>query len=192
MRAAFLVGFGSSNDGSTRRGVLQWDDFECVNIAYQLRRTLLLVTPDPNNPKPHLRMLSTSYSSSLSPFRVISPSSHFTDGPNKPRLKRNQTNSGAFGSRDMESRLFKSLLDEMGVEWWDVSFDCFSALGWQILDPISRRGFLLVRRLLWRMLEVPADRTKPLGSRSLRGSRSPTSSLIYLHILPSSAHLLSP
>lgn len=43
------------------------------------------------------------------------------DGPDKPRNKRGQTNYGGFGTRDKHSRQFKELLDQCGLEWWNVS-----------------------------------------------------------------------
>jgi Holliday junction resolvase YEN1 len=43
------------------------------------------------------------------------------DGPAKPGYKRNQRVAGGFGTSDSRSRQFKELLDEMGLEWWNVS-----------------------------------------------------------------------
>lgn len=43
------------------------------------------------------------------------------DGPDKPLFKRNQKVGGSFGVSDSRSRLFKELLDECGLEWWNVS-----------------------------------------------------------------------
>jgi len=43
------------------------------------------------------------------------------DGPAKPGYKRNQRVGGSFGTSDTRSRQFKELLDEMGLEWWNVS-----------------------------------------------------------------------
>ena len=43
------------------------------------------------------------------------------DGPAKPGYKRNQRVGGSFGTSDTRSRQFKELLDEMGMEWWNVS-----------------------------------------------------------------------
>jgi len=44
------------------------------------------------------------------------------DGPKKPGYKRNQKVAGGFGTSDTRSRQFKELLDEMGLEWWNVSW----------------------------------------------------------------------
>lgn len=43
------------------------------------------------------------------------------DGPEKPKMKRNQKTTGHFGTNDKASRDFKRLLDEMGLEYWNVS-----------------------------------------------------------------------
>lgn len=43
------------------------------------------------------------------------------DGPDKPGRKRNQRVGGSFGTSDARSRQFKELLDECGLEWWNVS-----------------------------------------------------------------------
>jgi hypothetical protein len=43
------------------------------------------------------------------------------DGPDKPRFKRGQRVGGSFGVSDAKSRQFKELLDECGLEWWNVS-----------------------------------------------------------------------
>ena len=42
------------------------------------------------------------------------------DGPDKPGFKRNQRIAGGFGTSDSRSREFKALLDELGLEWWNV------------------------------------------------------------------------
>lgn len=47
--------------------------------------------------------------------------SHFTDGPQKPSVKRNKHVTGNFGVNDGYSRKFKDLLDVCGLEWWNVS-----------------------------------------------------------------------
>jgi hypothetical protein len=44
------------------------------------------------------------------------------DGPYKPAMKRGNKVGGRFGRGDRESQQFKLLLDEMGLEYWDVSF----------------------------------------------------------------------
>jgi hypothetical protein len=46
-----------------------------------------------------------------------------TDGPHKPSQKRNQYVSGRFGTGDHQSKQFKDLLDECGLEWWNVSLE---------------------------------------------------------------------
>lgn len=43
------------------------------------------------------------------------------DGPYKPAMKRGNKVGGRFGRGDRESQQFKLLLDEMGLEYWDVS-----------------------------------------------------------------------
>lgn len=43
------------------------------------------------------------------------------DGPHKPTMKRGNKVGGRFGRGDRESLQFKLLLDEMGLEYWDVS-----------------------------------------------------------------------
>jgi hypothetical protein len=45
----------------------------------------------------------------------------FSDGPNKPAVKRNQRVKGRFGTSDGYSIQFKRLLDACGLEWWNVS-----------------------------------------------------------------------
>ncbi|EIW69500.1 hypothetical protein TREMEDRAFT_39085 [Tremella mesenterica DSM 1558] len=42
------------------------------------------------------------------------------DGPNKPSQKRNQNITGQFGTADHRSKQFKALLDECGLEWWNI------------------------------------------------------------------------
>jgi Holliday junction resolvase YEN1 len=44
------------------------------------------------------------------------------DGPHKPAMKRGNKVAGRFGRGDRESLQFKLLLDEMGLEYWDVSY----------------------------------------------------------------------
>lgn len=44
------------------------------------------------------------------------------DGPDKPNFKRGQAIAGHFGSGDYKSKQFKQLLDECGIEWWNVSW----------------------------------------------------------------------
>lgn len=46
------------------------------------------------------------------------------DGPHKPAMKRGNKVGGRFGRGDRESVQFKLLLDEMGLEYWDVSVIC--------------------------------------------------------------------
>lgn len=50
------------------------------------------------------------------------------DGPNKPQQKRKENVKGRFGTSDLHSILFKKLLDACGLEWWNVGFQCDSAL----------------------------------------------------------------
>lgn len=47
------------------------------------------------------------------------------DGPGKPGMKRGVRVAGRFGTGDQASRKFKGLLDDMGIEYWTVSYDGF-------------------------------------------------------------------
>jgi hypothetical protein len=43
------------------------------------------------------------------------------DGPDKPRMKRGAAVGGRFGTHDRHSVEFKRLLEECGLEYWNVS-----------------------------------------------------------------------
>lgn len=58
------------------------------------------------------------------------------DGPHKPTMKRGNKVGGRFGRGDRESLQFKLLLDEMGLEYWDVSV--VSSLSIQALMTLDR------------------------------------------------------
>lgn len=64
------------------------------------------------------------------------------DGPHKPAMKRGSKVCGKFGRGDRESVQFKLLLDEMGLEYWDVSVICVRSrlLYLMAVNTGSRRG----------------------------------------------------
>lgn len=61
------------------------------------------------------------------------------DGPDKPGSKRGKSVSGAFGTSDGHSLQFKQILDNCGLEWWNVSC-LLPGYGETIADLARRRG----------------------------------------------------